>query len=137
MIVRFNEEFHLSIDEMYGYFRTPADWVRIFGFPGVVQELANGWYSIPLKSFPFPLVAKYTYENPPNNARWVFRGFWKGEGEIQLTPTDTGVLVQGFEKIAIRPLGLLSPVVERLFLEKGFRRIWEIGWHRLRKRAQS
>lgn len=137
MIVRFNEKFQLPIDEVYGYFRTPADWTRIFGFPGSARELDDGWYSVPLKIFPFPLVAKNTEEAPPTTVRWVFRGFWKGDGEIRLTQTDTGVLVEGFERIAIRRLGLLSPMVERLFLEKGFRRIWEIGWNRLRKRTDS
>lgn len=137
MIIRFNEEFQLPVDEMYGYFRTPADWTRIFGFPGDVRELEDGWYSVALKNFPFPLVAKYTFEDPPRTARWVFRGFWKGEGEIQLTSTHTGVLVQGFEEISVRPLWVLSPLVERLFLEKNFRKIWDIGWYRLRKTADN
>lgn len=137
MIVRFNEEFQLPIDDVYDYFRTPADWTRIFGFPGIARELDDGWYSVPLKNFPFPLVAKYTEEDPPTTVRWIFRGFWKGEGEIQLTPTHTGVRVQGFERIAVRPLWLLSPLVERLFLEKSFQRIWDIGWHRLRQQSAA
>ncbi len=133
MIIRFNEEFQISIDEMYENFITPAHWTRIFGFPAKARELNDGWYSVPLKNFPFPLEAKYTFEDPPSKVQWVFRGFWKGEGEIRLTPTDTGVLVQGFEKIAVRPLLFFSPLVERLFLEKSFRKIWDIGWYRLRK----
>jgi len=137
MIVRFNEEFPISVDEMYAYFRTPADWTRIFGFPGKVRELNGGWYSVPLKHFPFPLVAKYTFEDPPTTARWIFRGFWKGEGEIRLTPTDTGVLVQGFENITVRPLWILSPLLEKLILEKNFRKTWENGRHRHRKQPQN
>ena len=54
-----------------------------------------------------------------------------------MTPTDTGVLVQGFEKIAVRPLWILSPLIEKLLLEKSFRRIWDIGWYRLRKQPQT
>lgn len=137
MIVRFKEEFNLPIDEMYGYFATPEDWTRIFGFPGKSQKLKDGWYSVPLKNFPFPLRAKYTFVDPPTSAQWIFRGFWHGEGEIHLTQTDAGVLVEGFERIAIKPLWILSPLFEKLFFEKGFQRIWDIGWYRLRNRTNN
>lgn len=70
-------------------------------------------------------------------ASWVFRGFWRGRGEVRFVETSEGVTVEGFEEIAVRPLFFLSPVAERLFLEKSFRAIWEIGWHRLRKREAS
>lgn len=136
MIVRFNEDFPISIDEMYGYFSTPNDWTRIFGFPEGALAMRNGWYRIPLKNSPFPLVAKYVFANPPHEAQWIFRGFWHGEGKIRLTSTDAGVHIEGFEEIAVRPLWLLSPLVEKLFLEKTFQRIWEVGWLRIRQFAR-
>ena len=48
-----------------------------------------------------------------------------------------GEVVEGFEEIAVRPLGVLSPVLEQLVLERTFRAIWESGWRRLRRRASG
>ena len=68
---------------------------------------------------------------------WVFRGFWRGQGEVRFTARPNGVVVEGYKEIAIRWLFFLSPLVERLFLERSFHSIWEIGWHRLRKRVAA
>ena len=137
MIIEFNERFNLSAAEVYTYFRTPADWPRLFGMAGDTKDLGDGWYAVALKNFPFPLVAKNTDQEPNRLVRWVFRGFWRGRGEVRFVETSEGVMVEGFEEIAVRPLFFLSPVVERLFLERAFRAVWEIGRRRLRKNASS
>ena len=133
MIIRFNEQFNLSAAEVYSYFDTPADWPRLFGMAGDSKDLGDGWYAIALKNFPFPLVAKNTEQEPNTVVRWVFRGFWRGRGEVRFVESADGVCVEGFEEIAVRPLFFLSPLIERLVLERRFRAVWEIGWYRLRK----
>ena len=133
MIIKFKHEFSLPVEEVYSYFQTPADWVRLYGLAGDVKDLGEGWYAVPLKRFPFPLVAKNIEQRPNEFARWVFRGFWRGRGEVRFTERSDGVIVEGYEEIAVRWLFSLSPVIERLFLERSFHSIWEIGWHRLRK----
>ena len=133
MIIRFNEQFNLSVAEVYSYFDTPADWPRLFGMAGDSKDLGDGWYAIALKNFPFPLVAKNTEQEPNTVVRWVFRGFWRGRGEVRFVETADGVCVEGFEEIAVRPLFFLSPLFERLFLKRRFSAVWEIGWHWLRK----
>ena len=67
----------------------------------------------------------------------MFRGFWRGQGEVRFTENPDGVVIEGYEEITIRWLIFLSPLVERLFLERSFLSIWEIGWHRLRKREDA
>lgn len=133
MIVRFNKRYRLPVDEVSTYFETPADWVRLFGFPGDTRELGDGWYSVSLPRFPFPLVAKNIEQEPGMLVRWVFRGFWRGRGEVRFERMPDGVTITGFEEIAVRPLYFLSPVLERIVLERAFRAIWSAGWHRLRK----
>jgi len=134
MIIKFRHEFRLPVAEVYSYCRTPADWTRLFGFAGEAKDLGDGWFSVPLKSFPFPLVAKNIEHDPEKIVRWVFEGFWRGRGEVRFEGDEHHVVVEGFEEIAVRWLFFLSPVVERLFLERGFHAVWEIGWRRLRKR---
>lgn len=137
MIIRFRETFALSATEVYDYFRSPADWVRLYGFAGAVRERGDGWYAVPLKDFPFPLVARITAAEPPRHVSWHFRGFWKGGGEIRIEEFLGGVVVEGHEQLAVRWLWLLSPFVERHFLERAFRRVWQIGWERLRKHERG
>jgi len=136
MRIEFSERFALPVDEVFAFFATPADWGRLYGFVGV-RELDDGWYAVGLKGFPFPLVAKVTELRPDVLVRWSFRGFWRGEGEVRFTAETGAVRVEGFEEIGLRWLPLLSPVVERLFLEKRFRGIWALGWRRLRKREAA
>ncbi len=137
VIIQFKHEFFLPVEEVYSYFQTPADWVRLYGLAGKVKDLGDGWYAIPLNKFPFPLVAKNTVQRTNELARWVFRGFWRGGGEIRFTERPESVIVEGYEEIAVRWLFFLSPLIERLFLESSFKSIWEIGWHRLRKRESE
>lgn len=133
MIIRFKEQFALPVGVVFGYFATPADWVRLYGFGGTVRELGDGWYAVPLKRFPFPLVAKITARQENTLVRWTYRGFWRGEGEIRLTENEEMVVVEGHEAIAMRWLFRASPLLERWFLDRPFRRLWESGWRRLRK----
>ena len=137
MIIRFQHEFSLPVEEVYSYFQTPADWARLYGLAGDVKDLGSGWYAVPLKHFPFPLVARNTEQKVNELVSWVFRGFWRGRGEVCFTESPTGVVVEGYEEISVRCLFFLSPLIERLFLEQSFRSIWEIGWHRLRKREAA
>jgi len=137
MRLSFKHEFNLPLAELYSYARTPADWTRIFGFPGDPIDLGDGWFSLPLKNFPFPLVAKNVEQEELKFAKWVFKGFWRGHGEMCFTETDQGVLVEGYEEVSVRWLFFLSPIIEKLFLEKGFEKIWNIGWRKLRKRQQE
>ena len=137
MIINFDEHFALPAADVYSYFNTPADWTRLYGLAGNPEDLGDGWYAIGLHRFPFPLVARNTEQQPNEFVRWVFRGFWRGRGEVRFTETADGVRFEGFEEIAVRPLLFLSPVVERLLLEKHFRAIWDIGWRRLRERVPA
>ena len=133
MIIRFRETFTLPAAAVHGYFRTPADWVRLYGFAGRVEDRGDGWYAVPLRSFPFPLVARITDDDPPRRVRWRFRGFWRGDGEVCIQEITGGIVVEGHEDISIRWLGVFSPIVERPLLERQFRRIWQLGWDRLRR----
>ncbi len=137
MIIHFCEEFKLPVEEVFSYFETPADWARLYGFAGSVKDLGSGWFSIPLKWFPFPLVAKNTEVNPCKFVHWTFRGFWRGEGEVRFAESDGLILIEGYEEIGIRGLFLLSTVIEKLFLERQFRAIWQLGWRHLRKREKK
>ena len=137
MIIKFKQEFSLPVEEVYAYFQTPADWVRLYGLAGEVKDLSEGWYAVPLKKFPFPLVAKNTVQRPNELIHWVFRGFWRGQGEVRFTERSDGVVVEGYEEVSVRWLFFLSPPIERLFLESSFQSIWEIGWRRLRKRESA
>ena len=137
MRVEFDERFELPLADVYGYFETPRDWTRLYGLMGEVADLGDGWYSVPLKRFPFPLVARNTLVEPKRLVRWTFRGFWKGDAEIRFSETEDGARVQGFEEISVRYLGILSPLLEKLFLERTFRGIWRAGWRRLNKLAEG
>jgi len=137
VIIKFKQEFSLPVEDVYAYFQTPADWVRLYGLAGEVKDLGEGWYAVPLRKFPFSLVAKNTVQRPNELIHWVFRGFWRGQGEVRFTEHTDGVVVEGYEEISVRWLFLLSPLVERLFLESSFQSIWEIGWRRLRKRESA
>jgi len=137
MIIKFKHKFSLPVEEVYSYFRTPADWVRLYGLAGEVKDIGGGWYAVSLKKFPFPLVAKNTVQTPDELVRWIFQGFWRGRGEVRFTKCPEGVIVEGYEEIAVRWLFFVSPLIEYLFLERSFLSIWEIGWHRLRKRESE
>lgn len=133
MLIEFAEEFDLPVDEVYPYFRTPRDWPRLYGSFGEVQDRGEGWYAVPLRGFPFPLVAKVTCDQPNEAVAWTFRGFWSGQGQVAFEPSERGVVVRGHERISLRYLPLLGRLLERLVLERRFRRVWESGWRRLRR----
>ncbi|MDH3524326.1 MAG: hypothetical protein OES32_12150 [Acidobacteriota bacterium] len=137
MRISFDERFDLPVKEVFSYFETPRDWTRLYGLAGRVEELEDGWFAVPLRRFPFPLVARNTRVEPERLVRWTFRGFWRGEGEVFFSETSGGVTVRGYEEISVRWLGPLSPLVEKLFLERLFRSIWKLGWSRLRKAEQA
>ena len=132
MLIEFHEEFGLPVERVYPYFRSPADWPGLFTAFGEAAELGQGWYAVPLRGFPFPLVATITLDEPLTRVQWIFKGFWRGEGDVSFSRTDRGVAVRGYERISPRPLLWLAPVVERLFLERRFQRVWASGWRRLR-----
>lgn len=136
MRIEFSEPIGLPAGLVYQYFRTPADWVRLYGFGGAVVDRGDGWYAVPLHRFPFPLVARITAAEPDRLVRWEFRGFWRGAGEVRLVETQGGVRVEGFEEIGARWLPGVSWLLERLFMERAFRGIWALGWRRLRKQER-
>jgi hypothetical protein len=137
MLVEFDEEFAVSVEDAYAYFRSPADWPRLFGAFGDVEDRGGGWHAVPLRGFPLPLVARVTTAEPLKRVRWEFGGFWQGEGQVSFAPTSRGVLIRGYERISLRPLLWLAPLVERLLLEKRFKKVWESGWRRLREQAAA
>lgn len=137
MLIRFDERFDAPVEELFRYFATPADWVGLYGRAGAVRDLGGGWFAVPLKGFPFPLIARTTELSVNQRVRWIFRGFWRGDGEILFTPAPGGVRLSGHERIAVRWLFFLSPVVEKLFLEKRFHAVWQLGWQRLRRRRRN
>ena len=133
MTIRFREQFALPIGEVFGFFPTPADWVRLYGFGGAARPLGDGWHAVPLKGFPFPLVTKVVACQENEFVCWTFRGFWRGQAEVRFSERDGRVIVEGFEDISVRWLFGLSPLIERAFLERTFRKLWAIGWRRLRE----
>lgn len=135
MLIRFDHQFDLPVEDAYSYFRTPRDWPRLFGSFGEVEDRGQGWFAVPLRGFPFPLVAKITKDEPLSCVEWVFGGFWRGEGQVRFARTSGGVAIRGFERISVRALGRLAPLVEPLWMEKRFRAVWESGWRRLRREA--
>jgi hypothetical protein len=137
MLVEFEEEFELSADDVYPYFRSPRDWPRLYGSFGEVEDRGQGWFAVPLRRFPFPLVARITKDEPMRNVEWELGGFWRGEGRVSFVPTDRGVAIRGYERISAGPLPWLARLLERLFLEKRFRAVWASGWRRLRRQAAS
>lgn len=137
MLLEFNEEFDSRVEEVYPYFRSPEDWPRLYGSFGEVQARGEGWFAVPLKRFPFPLVARITRDEPLKCVRWEFKGFWRGEGEVSFIPTTRGVTIRGYERISVRPLLWLSPLVERMLLERQFKAVWASGWRRLRRQGSG
>ena len=137
MRIDFEEEFGLPVEEAYAYFRSPADWPRLFGAFGEVEDRGEGWHAVPLRGFPFPLVARITRDEPMKRVQWEFKGFWRGEGQVGFASTSSGVAIRGFEQVSPHRLLFLAPLAERLFLAKRFESVWESGWRRLRRQAAA
>jgi len=106
--------------------------VRLYGLVGEVKNRGDGWYAVPLKRFPLPLVAKITTLEPFRLVRWQLGGFWRGTGEVRFALEPGGVQVEGYEEIGARWLPGFSRMLETLFMEREFQRIWSLGWSRLR-----
>lgn len=137
MKIAFRESIPLPPEAIYSYFRTPADWVRLYGAFGAVEDRGDGWFAVPIGGFPFPLVAKNVDVEPRSLVRWRFRGFWRGEGLVRFTARGQTTIVEGYERISLRWLPVLSPWVERYFLRRPFEAIWAQGWRRLRRQAHA
>ena len=135
MRVEFNEEFGVPVEDAYDYFRTPMHWPQLFGAFGQVKDRGDGWYAVPFRGFPFPLVTRITRDEPQQCVEWVFEGFWSGDARVEFERTSAGVVIRGYEQVSPRGLSWLAPVAERLFLEVRFRNVWESGWRRLRRQA--
>jgi len=130
--IEFSEFVPRPVEQVYGFFKTPADWVRLYGLVGEVKNRGDGWYAVPLKRFPLPLVAKITTLEPFRLVRWQLGGFWRGTGEVRFALEPGGVQVEGYEEIGARWLPGFSRILETLFMEREFQRIWSLGWSRLR-----
>ena len=133
MYLQFREEFNLPASRVFRYFETPADWAKLYGSVKQTRVSSDGWYSVPLSRFPFPLRAKNVTMEPDRLVRWVFGGFWRGVGEVRVTEQDGTTVVEGFEFITPHGLWLLAAPFENRFMASEFERIWELGWQRIRK----
>ena len=131
MRYEFSETIRLPTPTVFEYFRSPEGWMRLYGDGEHAQALGDGWYSVPLARSPAPLVVQVEPSADRATIEWVFRGFWRGAGRLTLTAVAGGTQLDGYEEIAIRWLGPLSWVVERLVLAKVFHGIWNRGWRRL------
>ncbi|MEN8233746.1 MAG: SRPBCC family protein [Actinomycetota bacterium] len=136
MHLEFDETFDLPPAEIYDYFKTPQDWGRLYGAFGDVTDRGDGWFAVPMRRSPFPLVAKMTVTEPETEAAWDFKGFWKGHGEVHLEAIDGGTRVTGYETVTIPRLLGLGPLLEKR-LEPFLVAVWESGWRRLRKPDQG
>jgi len=123
----------LPISKVYPYFETPSDWGKLYGTVKPAKVLRNDWHSIPLKMFPFPLVAKNVFSHKEVKVRWIFGGFWRGVGEVNFFTIDGKTIIEGFEYIVPHGFWIFSSFFEKYFMEKEFKRIWDIGWKRIRK----
>ncbi|MCL7960058.1 MAG: hypothetical protein M8861_07700 [marine benthic group bacterium] len=133
MRVEFDEEFGVPVEEAYEYFRTPLHWPRLFRAFGPAEDRGDGWYAVPFRGFPFPLVTRITRDDPGRCVEWVFDGFWRGDARVEFERTTDGVVIRGYEQVSPHSLSWLAPLAERLFLDARFQRVWESGWRRLRR----
>jgi hypothetical protein len=131
MLIKFDEYFDVKPEIVYSYFKTPADWPRLFLAFGQAKLKDNDWYVVPFRNFPFPLITKITRNEPNKKVAWIFKGFW--HGEVIIETKENGVHVGGYEKISINRLSLFSPLIERLYLERRFNLIWLSGWRKLKE----
>ncbi|MGZ4510809.1 MAG: hypothetical protein ACXVX4_05555 [Mycobacterium sp.] len=117
----------------FSVLRYPGHWATLYGAAGDTKVKGDGWYAVPLKRFPFPLVARNVEAQPDRLVRWVFGGFWRGVGEVRLTESGDSTVVEGFEYITAHGLWLLATLFEKRFMTGEFARIWALGWDRIRR----
>jgi hypothetical protein len=138
MRIDFREELPITATHCYSYFRSPRDWTRLYGMFGEVEDRGDGWWAVPLRGFPFPLVARVDVDEPDRRVHWTFGGIWHGEGEVVLEDSPGGVTVSGFEEIGVRWLPrAIERALAAAFLERRFRGIWAHGWRRLRREGRT
>jgi hypothetical protein len=137
MYLEFREEFELPINEVYSYFKTPADWTRLYGEIKPPKKLPDGRQVVYLKKFPFPLVAKVVEDQHEKKVRWILSRFWRGIGEIQFSRIGNKTVVEGYEYVIPFGFWILAPILERLVIKKQFQNIWDFGWNVLRKREKN
>lgn len=132
MRIDFDELVDADVDTVYAYMRSPQDWTRLYGSFGDTVDRGDGWVAIPLRRFPFPLVARITSLEEPGKVTWELRGFFKGTGEVRISPQRSGTQIRGFEEVAIPRMLGIGNILEQHYLEPRFRRLWAGGWRRLR-----
>ncbi|MEW5736815.1 MAG: hypothetical protein AB1921_18365 [Thermodesulfobacteriota bacterium] len=133
MYLSFREEFSLAPEAIFPYFRSPSEWAKLYGLVKPTKTLEDGWHIISLKKAPFPLKAKNVLYEQDRRVRWIFGGFWRGMGEVNFCAAGKTTVVEGFEYIVPHGAWVFSGLVERRFMEREFRRIWALGWERIRK----
>ena len=136
MRLEFDVATRLTPDEIYDFFRTPAEWPRLFPAFGAVSVGDDGWFKVAMHRSPFPLVAKNTADEPGQRVAWDLRGFWKGDGEVRFEATAAGTRVTGHEEINLPRLLGVGALLER-WAEPRFAAAWEGGWRRLRRMEPS
>jgi hypothetical protein len=108
MLIRFREDVALPVADVYPYFQSPVDWVRLYGIAGAVEHRGDGWYAVPLRAS--LSTGRADHQNGTGSARalGVSRLLaWRGRG---VPPQSLGgTLIEGYELIAVRWLFLLSP----------------------------
>jgi len=133
MYFTFREEFELPTSTVFQYFKSPSEWAKLYGMVKPTKALEDDWYSIPLKIFPFPLLARNVECLHEEKVRWVFGGFWRGVGEVNFSTRNDKTVVEGFEYITPHGFWFLASVIEKQFMKKEFEKIWKMGWQRIRK----
>lgn len=132
MRLDFDVATRLSPEQVYAFFKTPADWPRLFPAFGEVSVRDDGWFTVPMHRSPVPLIAKNTVDDPGRRVAWDLRGLWKGDGEVRFELTGDGTRVTGHEEVTLpRLLGLGSQLEK--WAQPRFAAVWEGGWRRLRK----
>lgn len=137
MLIEFDEKINIKPEIVYSYFQTPAHWANLFSAFGKTTRKADGWYIVPLKKFPIPLVAQITRDEPNKVVAWTFKGFWRGKGEVIIKIIDGGVHISGFESISLSWLPLFSKILERYYFNRKFQLIWASGWRKLKQIAKE
>jgi hypothetical protein len=132
MRLEFDLETRLSPDVAYDFFRTPADWPRLFPAFRPASQRGDGWFTVPMRRSPIPLVANNTADEPGRRVAWDLAGFWKGDGEVRFEAIPDGTRVTGYEEVALPRLLGLGRLIGR-GAEPRFASVWEGGWRRLRR----
>ena len=133
MYLAFKEEFDLPVSRVFPYFKSPSEWAKLYGVVTPTKTLENDWHSVPLKRFPFPLIAKNVEFHHEKKVRWIFRGFWRGVCEVNFFSEKNKTTVEGFEYITAHGFWLVSSLFDKFLMRKEFERIWSLGWERIRK----